>query len=111
MSTPIPHTPVRQPVRMPLRVLAAFVGIAAAVAVVGTPFLIWRGARVLTVGDVVMLPLMASGIRLAFYAAVHGKAPADGECWPLASRRVWNCYMFLMLAYWILKPSFFAGTA
>jgi hypothetical protein len=104
MSTPMPRTAVRQPVRMPFRVLAAFVGVAGAIAVVGTPFLIWRGTRVLTVGDVVMLPLMAGFIRIAFHAAVHGKTPADGGCWPLASRGVWNCYMFLMLAYWILKP-------
>jgi hypothetical protein len=89
---------------MPFRVLAAVVGITAAVAVVGTPFLIWRGAGVLTVGNVVILPLMAWFIRLTFHAAVHGKTPADGEYWPLASRGVWNCYTFLMLAYWILKP-------
>ena len=104
MSTPIPYTPVRRPVRMPFRVLAALVCITAAVAVIGTPFLIWRGARVLTVDDVMVLPLMAWFIRLTFHAAVHGKTPADGEHWPLASRGVWNCYTFLMLAYWILKP-------
>jgi len=104
MNTPISRTPIRRTVRMPFRVLAAFVCIAGAVSVAGTPFLIWRGARVLTVGDTVMLPLMAWFIRLAFHAAIHGKAPADGECWPFASRGVWNCYVFLMLAYWILKP-------
>jgi hypothetical protein len=65
--------------------------------------MIWRGARVLTVGDVVLLPALAWFIRLAFHAAVHGKTPAEGgECWPLASRGVWNCYTFLMLAYWVL---------
>jgi hypothetical protein len=104
MSTAIPHAPARRPVRMPFRVLAAFVVIAGAVSVAGTPFLIWRSAHVLTVSGIVMLPLMAWFMRLAFHAAVHGKAPADGECWPFASRGVWNCYVFLMLAYWILKP-------
>jgi hypothetical protein len=60
---------------MPFRVLAAFVGITGAIAVVGTPFLIWRGARAITVGDIVMLPLMAWFLRLLFHAAVHGKTP------------------------------------
>jgi hypothetical protein len=104
MSTPIPRAPARRPVRIPFRVLAGFVGIAGGVTVVGTPYLIWRGARVLTVGDIVMLPFMAWFIRLMFHAAVHGKSPGDGECWPLASRGVWNCYMLLLLAYWLLTP-------
>jgi hypothetical protein len=104
MSTPILHARVRRPVRIPFRLLAGFVGIAGAVAVVGTPFLIWWGARVLTVGDIVMLPLMAWFIRLMFHAALHGKSPGDGECWPLASRGVWNCYLLLLLAYWMLTP-------
>jgi hypothetical protein len=104
MSTPISRSPARRAVRTPFRVLAAFVAIAGAVSVAGNPFLIWRGAHVLTVGDIVMLPLMAWFIRLAFHAAVHAKAPADGECWPFASRAVWNCYIFLLLAYWTLKP-------
>jgi hypothetical protein len=104
MSASIPQIPVRRPVRMPFRVLAAVVGIAGAVALVGTPFLIWRGAHVLTVGDIVMLPLMAWGVRLMFHAVVHGNSPGGADCWPFASRGVWNCYVFLLMAYWILKP-------
>jgi hypothetical protein len=103
MSASIPHTSVRRPVRMPFRVLAAVVGITGAVAVGGTPLLMWRGALGPTVGDIVMLPLMAWFIRLMYHAAVHGKTPQGGECWPFASRGVWHCYMFLVLAYWVLK--------
>jgi hypothetical protein len=66
--------------------------------------MMWRGAQVLTVGDVVMLPVMAWFIRLAFHAAVHGNTPEGGEYWPFASRGMWNCYMFLIATYWILKP-------
>jgi hypothetical protein len=104
MSMPTLHTPVRPSVRMPFRVVAALACVAGGVAVVGTPFLIWRGTRVLTVGDVAMLPLMTWFIRLTFHAAVQGKSPADGDCWPLASRRVWNCYLLLLLTYWALIP-------
>jgi hypothetical protein len=103
MSTPIPHVPVRQPVRIPFRVLAAVVGILGMIVVFGTPFLIWRGARVLTVGDVVMLPSMAWFIRWMFYAAVYGTIPADSHYWPFASRNVWTWYIFLTAAYWILS--------
>jgi len=102
MNTPIRQTPFRRSVRLPFRVLAGFVGIAGAVAVVGTPFLIWRDPRVPTLGNVMILPLIAWLIRLMFHSAVYGKTPADGEYWPLASRGVWNCYVFLLLAYWIL---------
>jgi hypothetical protein len=104
MSASIPNIPLRRPVRIPFRVLAALAGIAGAIAVVGTLFLIWRGAHVLTVGDVVVLPLVAWFIRLMFHAAVHGKSPGGVESWPFASRGVWNCYVFLLMAYWILKP-------
>ena len=105
MSAQIPQVPVRgRPVRLPFRVLAAVVGIAGVVAVGGTPFLILRGAQVLTVGDTLMLPLGAWFMRLMFDAAVHAKSPAGGECWPFASPRVWNCYLFILLTYWILKP-------
>jgi fatty acid desaturase len=103
--TATPYTPVLRSVRMPFRVLAALVCIMAAVAVAGTLFLMWRGTWVLTVGGVVMLPAMAWFIRLAFHAAVHGKTPTvNSEYWPFASRGVWTCYTFLILAYWIFKP-------
>jgi hypothetical protein len=104
MSASIPHTPVRRPVRMPFRVLAALVGMLGVVAVVGTPFLIWRGAHVITAGDILMLPLMAWGIRLMFHAVAHGNSPGSANCWPFASLGVWNCYIYLLLAYWMFKP-------
>lgn len=103
MSTATPYIPALRPVRMPFRVLAALVCIAAAVAVTGTLFMMWRGAWVLTVGDVVMLPALTWFIRLAFHAAVYGKTPAGGVYWPFASRGVFTCYT-LLLGYWILKP-------
>lgn len=89
---------------MPFRVLAAFVGITGAVALIGTVFLLCRDTRSMPVGDIMMLPLMAWFLRLMFHAAIHGNTPKGSECWPLASSGVWNCYMLLLLAYWILKP-------
>jgi hypothetical protein len=105
MSIPTTYqAPVGRPVRMPFRVLAAFVGVLAVVAVLGTPFLIWRGVRVLAVGDVIMLPMTAWFMRLMLHAAVRGKSPADAPWWPLASPGVWNYYIVLLLIYWVLKP-------
>jgi hypothetical protein len=88
---------------MPFRVLAAVVGIAAAIALVRTLFLMWRGARSLTVGDAVMLPGGAWLLRLAFYAAVDGKPAADIEWWPCASRTVMKYYALLVAAYWAFR--------
>jgi uncharacterized membrane protein len=104
MSASIPIAPIRRPVRAPFRVLAAFIGVILAISAIGTAFFMWRGVNVITVGNIVMLPLTAWFARLMFHAAVYGKTPATGEYWPLASRGVWNCYALLLLAYWVLTP-------
>jgi hypothetical protein len=88
---------------MPFRVLAAVVGITGGIAIGGTSLMMWRGALAPTVGNIVMLPLTAWFIRLMYHAAVYGQTPQGGECWPFASSGVWNCYVFLVLAYWVFK--------
>jgi hypothetical protein len=103
MSIPISQTPVRPSVRVPFRVLAALLCIAAVIAIVGTLFMMWRGARLLTVGDVVALPGMVWLLRLAFHAAMNGKTPRGSDWWPFASHGVFNCYMFIMFAYVIFR--------
>ncbi len=103
MSISIPQTAIRPSVRMPFRILAALIGIIGTIALLGASFLVWRGDRVPTIGDIVMLPGMAWFMRLAFYAAANGKAPTN-ENWPFASRGGWNFYLFSMLAYQIFKP-------
>ncbi len=105
MSTAIPHTPIRPAVRVPFRVMAAFILIMSSVVVVGTAFFIGRGARALTAGDILMLPLFAWFGRLALHAARYGKTSQSGqEWWPFASSSVWNCYTTLLIAYWWFKP-------
>jgi uncharacterized membrane protein len=103
MSASIQAAPIRRPVRAPFRLLAAFIGVILTITAIGTPFLIWRGVNVITIDNIVMLPLTAWFARLMFHAAVYGNTPASGEYWPLASRGVWNCYALLLLAYWVLK--------
>jgi hypothetical protein len=103
MSTSILQPAVQPPIDMPFRLLAGVLGIAGVVAVVGTPILIWRGARILTVGNVVMLPLMIWFIRWTLNAALFGRTSRDGEWWPFASLGVWRCYLVLMVAYWLFK--------
>jgi hypothetical protein len=98
MSTPKTHTAARQPVRAPFRVLAGIIAIMGGVAVIGTSFLIWRGARVVTVRDVLMLPLMLGFIRLTYHAAAHGRSPKGGDSWPFASPGVAAFYMLVLLA-------------
>src|ERR1700733_116072 len=102
MSISIPRTPTPPSVRTPFRVLAGIIGIMGVTAVVGTSFMIWRGTRVLTIGDVLMLPGMTWFIRLAFHAAVKSRVPSN-ENWPFASQGVWNFYVLLILAHWILS--------
>jgi hypothetical protein len=99
MSNPLTHTAARLPVRTPFRVLAGIIALLGALAVIGTSFVIWRGARVVTVGDILMLPLMVGFIRLTYHAAAHGRSPAGGYSWPFASPGVASCYMLLLLAY------------
>jgi hypothetical protein len=99
MSTPKPNAPARQPVRAPFRVLAGIIAIMGGVAVSGTSFLIWQGARVVTVRDVLMLPLMLGFIRLTYHAAAHGRTPKGGDSWPFASPGVAAFYMLVLLAY------------
>jgi hypothetical protein len=103
MSASIPQVPVRPAVRALYRALAGLIGIAGVAAILGTALLAWRGARVPTMGDIMMLPLLAWFMRLMFHAALYGEAPADGEYWPLASRGVWEGYIFLLIAYWIFN--------
>ncbi len=103
MSASIPQVPVRPAVRALYRALAGFIGIAGVVAILGTALLAWRGARAPAAGDIMMLPLLAWFMRLMFHAALYGEAPADGEYWPLASRGVWEGYIFLLIAYWIFN--------
>jgi hypothetical protein len=99
MSTPKTHTAAREPVRTPFRVLAGIIAITGAVAVIGISFLIWRGARVVRVGDVLMLPLMLGFVRLTYHAAAHGRSPKGSNSWPFASPGVAACYLLLLLAY------------
>ena len=99
MSTPKTHTAARQPVRAPFRVLAGIIAIMGGVVVIGMSFLIWRGARVVTIGDVLILPLMLGFIRLTYHAAAHGRSPKGGDLWPFASPGVAAFYMLLLLAY------------
>jgi hypothetical protein len=51
-----------------------------------------------------MLPLTAWFMRLMYHVVFRGTTPDDGEFWPLASRKVWNFYLLLLLAYGIFTP-------
>lgn len=97
-------TTVRRPVRMPFRVLAALICVTVAVTAGAMLFMAWRDVYIVKVGDILMLPLEAWVVRMLYHAAARGTTPEDGPYWPLASRRVWNCYVVLLLAYSILKP-------
>lgn len=104
MGTPISnHPPFQRPIRMPFRVLAGIICIAGAIAVVGTPIMVWRGDRPLTIGNVVVLPIMAAGIRLMFRAAQNGSLPSGDDPWPFASKGIYTCYVLLLIAYFVFK--------
>ena len=78
---------VRRSVRMPFRVRAGDFCVTGTVAIVDTPFLIC-GARVLSIGDILMLSLFTWSIRLMSHAAAHGKKP--GEWSMLATQLPWR---------------------
>jgi hypothetical protein len=81
------------------------IAVLGAASVFGTLFLIWRGGRAATIGDVLMIPLMIGFIRLMYHAAVYGKSPVDGNSWPFASARIANGYLLLLLAYYLARSS------
>jgi hypothetical protein len=108
MSASIPYHAVRQPIRRPVRllfrILAGLICVAFVFAAFGTVFMAWRGVHGVSVGDALMLPLTAWFMRLMYHVVFRGTTPDDGEFWPLASRKVWNFYLLLLLAYGIFTP-------
>ncbi len=95
----------RRPVRAPFRVLAGIIAVLGVVSVFGTLFVIWRGVRAATIGEVLMIPLMIGFIRLMYHAAAYGKSPIDGISWPFASAPIANGYLLLLIAYYLTRSS------
>ena len=90
-------------VRLPFRVLAAFILVASLLAFgVSIAAKLGIAARlgyspVQQLRDLIFLPGEAWLCRVCFYAAVHGRSPTASESWPFASSRVFGIYVCVLL--------------
>ena len=94
----------RPAVRAPFRFLAAVIGLAFLVAVLGTGYMAWHGDRALQVKDVLMLPGGLWFGRLMFLAVLGRTEPPKNhdsryDYWPFASARVAGCYWLLVVVF------------
>ena len=96
-----PNVRERASVRWPFRILATLIVLACVVAVVGNLVAGWQyGMPVLKWQFFAALPGAAWFVRLALYAAIHGKVPASAH-WPFASENVllWYAIVFAFISH------------
>ncbi len=92
-----------RPVRMPFRVLAAFLCLIFSAFAIGMAYMTWKGGvQALRAQDVLLLP---GGLWLGrlFYAAARGAAlPQDH--WPFATAGVAQVYWLIFLCVSVATP-------
>lgn len=96
METPSPSVNLKPSVRWPVRILAALIVLAGAVAIVGLVVAAWTQGQPLAKWQLLAgLPGILWLVRLAWYAAIQGKSPMR-PAWPFATDRV----LFFYSAAW-----------
>jgi hypothetical protein len=93
----IANSPVRpRSVRLPFRVLAAFILVASLLAFGASIAVKFGHSPVEQLRNLIFLPGLAWFCRLCFYAAAYGRSPAVSESWPFASSRVLGIYFCVL---------------
>src|SRR5258708_31788615 len=80
-------------VRLPFRVLAAFILVACLLAFGALIALKLEDSPVQQLRNLISLPVGAWLCRVCFYAAVYGRSPTVSESWPFPSSRVLGIYL------------------
>lgn len=98
MEMQSPSVNLKASVRWPVRILAALVVLAGALAIVGSVVAAWTQRQPLAKWQLLAgLPGILWLVRLAWYAAIQGKSPTR-PTWPFATDRV----LFFYLAAWVV---------